>query len=165
MSDKSAVAKFWRSPELVDKLLIFLDGGSILCLATCHDLTKKVSQKSSVWTKVVRSTCPDGTLFAFFLMDDKAFLRANKKKLAPLVELLKMAKDPSEMKLTLLEVISERFPNTAGEENALWGLPPGCEGTFLTYRQGALCLCSRLSAPGRGGVALQVSPKPGDRLS
>ena len=118
MSDATAVAKFWDTPELVDGLLTFLDGGSILRLATCHHLTKEVSQKSSVWTKVVRRTCPDGTrpwvgtLFAF-PMDEKAFLRANKKKLVPLVELLKMAKDPSEMKLTLLEVISERFPNTA----------------------------------------------------
>ena len=119
MSD--AVAKFFHSPELVDRLITFLDGDSILCLATCHDLTKAVSQKSLVWTKVVRRTCPDGTQSwgrtpagaLVFPMSPEAFLRANKKKLAPLVELLKMAKNPSEMKLTLMEVISERFPNTA----------------------------------------------------
>ena len=114
MSDASAVAKFWHTSQLVDRLITFL------YLATCHDLTKAVSQKSLVWTKVVRRTCPDGTRSwgrtlagaLVFPMNDEAFLRANKKKLDPLVELLKMAKDPSEMKLTLLEVISERFPNT-----------------------------------------------------
>ena len=118
MSD--AVAKFWRSRELVDRLITFLDGDSILCLATCHGLTKAISQKRVVWTKVVRRTCPDGArpwgrtpAGAFvFPMSPEAFLEANKKKLAPLVELLKMAKNPSEMKLTLMEMISERFPNT-----------------------------------------------------
>ena len=88
MSDASAVAKFWQTPELVDTLLTFLDGDSILCLAICHDLTKKVSQKSTVWTKVVKRTCPDvispwvGTLFVF-PPDEKTLLRANKKKMAP----------------------------------------------------------------------------------
>ena len=125
MSD--AVAKFWGSPELVDRFITFLDGDSILCLATCHDLTKAASQKSLVWTKVVRRTCPDGTRSwgrtpagaLVFPMNDEALLRANKKKLAPLVELLKMAKNPSEMKLTLMEVISERFPNT-GDRVRKW---------------------------------------------
>ena len=57
---ENAVAKFWRSPKLIEKFLDFLDGGSILRLATCHNLTKEVSKKPSVWNKVVRRTCPDG---------------------------------------------------------------------------------------------------------
>ena len=44
MSD--AVAKFWRSRELVDRLITFLDGDSILCLATCHGLTKVMFKES-----------------------------------------------------------------------------------------------------------------------
>ena len=100
MSD--VVAKFFHSPELVDRLITYLDGDSILCLATCHDLTKAVSQKSLVWTKVVRRTCPDGTRSwgrtlagaLVFPMNDEAFLRANKKKLDPLVELLKNGQGP-----------------------------------------------------------------------
>ena len=119
MSDESAVAKFWRNPDLVGSLLNFLDGGSILRLATCHHLTKEVSQKSSVWTKLVRRTCPVGPESQ--PMDEKALVRANKKKLAPLLELLKMAEDPSKMKLTLLEVICERFPHTA--ERVRWDFP------------------------------------------
>ena len=99
MSDESAVAKFWRTPELVDSLLNFLDGVSILRLATCHQITKEVSQKSSVWTKLVKRTCPEGP--------------EKSEPMAPLLELLKMAEDPSKMKLTLLGVICERFPHTA----------------------------------------------------
>ena len=109
MSDESAVAKFWRAPKLIERLLTFLDGGSILRLATCHNLTKEVSQRSPVWTKVVRRTSPDGPESPRI---DEA-LDAAKKKLVPLLELLKMAKDPFEMKLTLLEVICQRFPHTA----------------------------------------------------
>ena len=109
--DESAVAKFWRSPKLVEKFLAFPDGGSILRLATCHDLTKEISQKPSVWDKVVRRTCPDCPKGR--PMDERALVASNKKKLVPLLELLKMAKDPSKMKLTLLEVICQRFPHTA----------------------------------------------------
>ena len=140
---ESAAAKFWRAPKLVEKFLPFLDGGSILCLATCHDLTKKLSQKNSVWTKVVRRTCPEGptefqpvkkvgTALVFVTpMDEKALVTANKKKLVPLLELLKMAKDPSEMKLTLLEVISESFPHT-GER--VRNMHDGCYPQFVKVR-------------------------------
>jgi len=109
--DESAVAKFWRSPKVIEKFLPFLDGGSILRLATCHDLTKEVSQRPSVWNKMVRRTCPEGPKGR--PMDERALVATNKKKLVPLMQLLKMAKHPSEMKLTLLEVICERFPHTA----------------------------------------------------
>ena len=34
-----AEKKFWRSPELVEKLISCLDTGSILALAKCHQLT------------------------------------------------------------------------------------------------------------------------------
>ena len=60
MSDESAASKFWRTPELVEALLAFLDEGSILRLVTCHNLAKEIAQKSLVWSKVVRRTCPYG---------------------------------------------------------------------------------------------------------
>merc|ERR1712212_254236 len=77
-------------------------------------------ESAAVWTKLVRRTCPVGPESQ--PMDEKALVRANKKKLAPLLELLKMAEDPSKMKLTLLEVICERFPHTA--ERVRWGVFP-----------------------------------------
>ena len=39
--DEGAVAKAWRTPEVVEKFLDFLDGRSIVRLARCHDLTKE----------------------------------------------------------------------------------------------------------------------------
>ena len=105
---ESAMAKFWRTPELAEKLLGFLDGSSTLNLARCHNLTKETLQRPSVWTKVVRRLCPVGLNQPMW--DEKALVATNKKTLMPLLQILKMAKDPAEMKLTLLEVICERFP-------------------------------------------------------
>ena len=101
-----------------------------VCLQTAlHSPTQKTNKQgemsdesadesAAVWTKLVRRTCPVGPESQ--PMDEKALVRANKKKLAPLLELLKMAEDPSKMKLTLLEVICERFPHTA--ERVRWDL-------------------------------------------
>ena len=102
------MAKVLRTPEVVEKLLDFLDGNSTLNLARCHDLTKELVQRPSVWHKLVRRNCPVGVNRPMW--DETELVATNKKKLMPLLELLRMAKDPVEMKLTLLEVICERFP-------------------------------------------------------
>ena len=101
-------AKFWRTPELVENLLGFLDGRSALILARCHLLTSELLQGNTVWDKVVRRTCPDGENVQHW--ESKTDVRTNKKKLMPLLEILKMAKDPSRMKLNLFAVICEWFP-------------------------------------------------------
>ena len=109
MSVESAKTKFWRIPELVGTLLNFLDANSIQRLAACHNLVKELSQTRLVWTKLARRTCPDGTLGWHHSF--RTALTENKKKMAPLFDLLRMAEDPSEMKVTLFEVISQRFPH------------------------------------------------------
>ena len=64
-----------------------------------------------MWPKVVRRICPVGVKKPWpRAWDVQGLLPKSKKKLGPLLPLLKMAKDPAEMKLTLLEVICERFP-------------------------------------------------------
>ena len=40
--EDSAERKFWRTPELVEKLLTFLDPGSTKLLAESHDLTLQI---------------------------------------------------------------------------------------------------------------------------
>ena len=77
------------------------------------EVREEMSGEESVdeWNQLVRRTCPESPKEP--PMDERALVATNKKKLAPLLELLKMAKHPSEMKLTLLEVICQRFPHTA----------------------------------------------------
>ena len=55
-----AEKKFWRSPELVEELVSFLDTGSILTLAKCHQLTIDVfNSGNSVWNKLCSRTVPE----------------------------------------------------------------------------------------------------------
>ena len=106
--DETVLAKFWRTPEMVANLLSFLDGSSTLNLARCHDLTKSTVQQTSVWPKVVTRLCPVGRNQPNW--DEKTLVATNKKELMPLLDLLRMTKDPAQMKLTLLEVICRKFP-------------------------------------------------------
>ena len=52
---QSAAAKFWGNPDVVEKLLGFLDAGSIACLVQIHlgstlqVLQGDSDQSSSVW--------------------------------------------------------------------------------------------------------------------
>ena len=58
--DGSRVAetKFWSTPELVEKLVFFLDASSILNLAQTHRLTQQIFQQPFVWNQLVRRSCP-----------------------------------------------------------------------------------------------------------
>ena len=106
--DETALGKFWRTPEMVAELLSFLDGSSTLNLARCHQLTKNTVQQSSVWPKLVKRLCPVGRNQPNW--DEKTLVATNKKELMPLLDLLRMTKDPAQMKLTLLEVVCLKFP-------------------------------------------------------
>ena len=60
MSDgfQSAEKMFWKTPELVDKLISFLDVESVSRLAELHQLTAQVLQGTSTWDKLVKRSCP-----------------------------------------------------------------------------------------------------------
>ena len=61
MSDgfQSAEKMFWKTPELVDKLIHFLNAESVSRLAEVHQLTAQVLQDtSSTWNKLVKRNCP-----------------------------------------------------------------------------------------------------------
>ena len=97
-----AERKFWRTPELLENLLHFLDPESTYHLAQAHDLTKTVLQGKYVWNKFIRRSCPRPAGSS----DDvwKA-----------LVALLKLMKNPSSHLLDLLDVICDRFsPDDVG---------------------------------------------------
>ena len=88
--DESAEEIFWRTPEVVEKLIEFLDRRSILILATCHDLTKHILQRTSVWPKVIRRSCPVKVKRTW---DERALVAKSRKKLWPLVALLKIGRN------------------------------------------------------------------------
>ena len=102
--------KFWRTPELVDRLMTFLDGHSTLSLVKALPLAFDMIEGKSSWIKLVRRVCPyveDGVVSC---EEWKEQVAKERKDVRSLVEILKMMKDPSPPLLDLLHVICERFP-------------------------------------------------------
>ena len=54
----SSQVKFWNNPELVDRLLNFLDASSTHQLALAHPFTISVLQTDQAWKKFLRRSCP-----------------------------------------------------------------------------------------------------------
>ena len=56
---QEAEKKFWRTPELVDRLITtFLDSKSTLALVKALPLALEVIEGKSSWIKLVRRVCP-----------------------------------------------------------------------------------------------------------
>ena len=49
---------FWRTPELVEKLLPFLDLETTKQLAKAHELTLLILGKAFIWNKLAKRTFP-----------------------------------------------------------------------------------------------------------
>ena len=115
--DACALWKFWNTPELIEKLLPYLDTNSTKCLAEAHDLTQETLQRDSVWHKLVRRTFPPFTdpwggvnLWHEGELEKEVLLPSKRLKARALAELLKMANYPKSFQLDLLHVICEEFP-------------------------------------------------------
>ena len=98
---------FWRTPELVEKLLPFLDLDTTLHLAQTHRVTRELLNKSFVWNKLIRRSCPshDGK-------DFHDFTPSHDEKMSTvlrLVAILKLVKTPKVLVMDLLELICARF--------------------------------------------------------
>ena len=102
-----AARKFWELPELVEKLLPFLDLESTLHLAQAHQLTRDILQRSFTWDKLIGRSCLQEE--AYHCLDDGLF----KEKVASvklLVAILKLMKDPKANMLDLLDTICKMCP-------------------------------------------------------
>ena len=109
--------KFWRTPELVERLLTFLDVNSIHRLAQCHQLTAKVLQATSVWNKLIKRSCPKGLKLVrqrhqipYDTQNMKARLAPQREEMLHLVDIVKMVDEPETHQDALLHLIVQRFP-------------------------------------------------------
>ena len=126
-----AEKKFWRSPELVEKLVSsFLDTGSILALAKCHQLTiDLLNTGNSVWNKLISRTCPESVrinlghirpprvLSDRMVMTTGGVLQQERAEMANLIAILKMLDDPKSRLLAILDLICQRFPPYVFDED------------------------------------------------
>ena len=103
---------FFETPELVEKLLPFLDLKSTLHLARTHVLTQNILAGSRIWNKLVRRTrLQDGGDLGL----DQDFglgvdLNEKMDVVRHLVAILKLMKDPKANMRDLLETICKRCP-------------------------------------------------------
>ena len=96
-----AAKKFWGTPELVDKLLPFLDLESTLHLAQVHELTRDILQGSFGRNKLISRTClQEGG-------DHPTIEEERTEVVKHLVEILKLLKKRKSNMLDLLETISK----------------------------------------------------------
>ena len=107
---EGAEQKFWRLPELVEMLMPFLDGPSILSLVKALPLALEIVQRKSMWMKLVKRECPYMGNDVLWGEEFEEALTKDKEKVMLFVEILKMAENPNPLLLDLLHVICKRFP-------------------------------------------------------
>ena len=105
MSGHEAEEKFWKTPELVEGLLPFLDPPSTLQLAKVHPLTRGILQGTSDWSRFVRRSCPFPPPY-----DQISFVEEMVEKLRPIIGIMQLIGGPESHLGALLDVICDRFP-------------------------------------------------------
>ena len=122
VSDNEAEKKFWRTPELVESLLHFLDPPSILELGQVHPLTTGIMQGISTWNRFIRKSCPFPP--ADHQTSHTSFEERTEEKVAelrPILGVLQLIDSPLPHLLDLLEIICQRFPPTEVRRGVVFG--------------------------------------------
>ena len=115
--EEKASRKFWRSPELMEMLIRFLDAATIEELGKAHEPIVEVLQGGLVWDKLIKKTCPRGESWdrTYFGHSDpyewlKSKAEVKKADIQPLMNLLTMMEEPEHQIDKLLDLICTRFP-------------------------------------------------------
>ena len=109
MSSNEAEKKFWKSPELVEGLLHFLDPSSILELGQAHSLTIGLMQATNNWARFIRRFCPHPPANHYLPLEESTEQKVGELK--PITGILQLMNSPQSHLLALLHIISERFPS------------------------------------------------------
>ena len=118
---ESAEKMFWKTAELVDKLIFFLDVESVSRLAEAHQLTAQLlNQGTSTWEKLVKRSCPYyehaklpvgvgswGDSYRDWVVERVSRQETN---ICHLTRILRKMENPKLPMLELLHVICTRFP-------------------------------------------------------
>ena len=99
-----AEVKFWETPELIAKLLTFLDPPSTLRLGKCHQLTQDVIQGEDQVDQEVLPARPRRHAVAVGYLAHE-----NLETVQHFVAILKLLRTPNTLLMDLLEPICKRF--------------------------------------------------------
>ena len=100
---------FWRTPELVENLISFLDPASILALAKTSTLTRKIMRRGLNWSRLIKRTCPEQSII--LQQPFEGGLATAEKALEPIIEILQVLDKTESHLLQLLDIICQRFPS------------------------------------------------------
>ena len=120
--DDRAVRQFWETPDLVEKLLPYLDLTSTKLLAESHKLTRQMLRKAFIWKKLIQRMLPREEKINFpcdifgmpLPFEDDPLLESERQKAKILAEILTLIKGGSlaqfELALVLIHAVGERNP-------------------------------------------------------
>ena len=120
--DDTAVRQFWETPELVEKLLLYLDLSSTKHLAELHKLTRQMLRKAFIWKKLIQRTLPRQEKINFHCdifglplpFEDDPLLESERQKAKILADILTLIKvgavDRLELALVLIHALVQRNP-------------------------------------------------------
>ena len=120
--DDRAVRQFWETPDLVEKLLPYLDLTSTKLLAESHKLTRQMLRKAFIWKKLIQRMLPREEKINFpcdifgmpLPFEDDPLLESERRKAKILAEILTLIKGGSlaqlELALVLIHAVGERNP-------------------------------------------------------
>ena len=114
MPGREAEKKFWRSPELVEGLLHFLDPPSILQLGQAHPLTTGILQGTYIWSRFIRRSCPCPTPEPLRFEERTEQMVA---EMRPIIGILQLIGSPQFHVMLVLDTICERFQ---GSRSTSW---------------------------------------------
>ena len=127
ISKDGAERKFWRSPELVETLLPFLDSVSTKRLTESHQLTLQLLGKPIIWGKLVKRTFPvDEKFDSARKAPPMASEKAKARSLAGILSLEANAAQPRQLEKALLHAICRRFPHISGPHSNWVNLTSSC---------------------------------------
>ena len=117
---------FLKIPELVEKLLQYLDLESIKHLAKSHELTRHILGKDFVWKNLIKRHFPEDVKIRLdlewspMLLEDDAHLANDRPKARHLAEILGLIKSSkgSQPELDLLHAVCDRYPVLDGSLDA-----------------------------------------------
>ena len=114
-----SVELFWARPELVEKILPYLDLVSILSLVKAHDVTQAFLQRSLNWGKLVRRHCPfhDPYLDRFEGSFSEERVEQKVNLVRGLVAILKVMTNYPTLLPDFLNTVCERFSDRAPTNN------------------------------------------------
>ena len=109
VSTREAEKIFWRTPELVQNLISFLDPVSILALAKTSPLIREVIKRGLNWSRLIKRTCPEQSII--LQQPFEKGLATVEKALEPIIEILQVLDKSESHLLQLLDIICWRFPS------------------------------------------------------